>query len=176
MNLDGRICKLRAVELRDVETMYAWENDTALWSVSGTMTPFSRHTLERFVEEQQFDIYQTRQLRLMIETHSGVVVGAIDLFEFDPQNGRAGVGILIHGVEQRGRGYATDALTILCDYSYKVLSLHQLWCNVGSNNIASRALFSKVGFIEVGTKKEWHKGVTGYEDEILMQKIFYSQS
>ena len=84
MHIEGRIVRLRAVEPDDVETMYAWENDPRVWRVSGTLAPFSRHMLSRFVEEQQFDIYQTRQLRLMIENPEGVPVGTLDLFEFDP--------------------------------------------------------------------------------------------
>ena len=60
MNLEGRTTRLRALEPGDIDLMYAWENDTAVWSVSGTLAPFSRHTLERFIQEQQFDIFQTR--------------------------------------------------------------------------------------------------------------------
>ena len=93
MNLEGRTTRLRALEPGDIELMYAWENDTEIWGVSGTLAPFSRHTLERFIEEQQFDIFQTRQQRLIIETPEGLPVGALDLFDLDPVNLRAGVGI-----------------------------------------------------------------------------------
>ena len=106
--------------------MYAWENDTEIWGVSGTLAPFSRHTLERFIEEQQFDIFQTRQQRLIIETPEGLPVGALDLFDLDPVNLRAGVGILIHGAGDRGRGFASDALDVLCRYARQVLGLRPL--------------------------------------------------
>ena len=96
MNLEGRTTRLRALEPGDIDLMYAWENDTAVWSVSGTLAPFSRHTLERFIQEQQFDMFQTRQQRLVIETLGGIPVGALDFFELDPINRRAGIGILIH--------------------------------------------------------------------------------
>ena len=91
MKLSGRAVRLRAVEPDDVALLYAWENDPALWSVSGTLAPFSQDALSRFIERQQHaDIYRTGQLRLMIETLEGVAVGAIDLFEFDPTTcGRA---------------------------------------------------------------------------------------
>lgn len=171
MNLEGRLCRLRAIEPDDIETMYAWENDPEVWSVSGTTAPFSRHTLERFVEEQRFDIYQTRQLRLVIETLAGQTIGALDLFEFDPYNQRAGVGILIHDKTMRGRGYAADALAIACNYGRCVLGLHQLWCGVGDTNPASRRLFQGAGFQETGRKKDWLRTPGGYEDEILLQKI-----
>lgn len=172
--------------------MYRWENDPAVWRVSGTTAPFSRHALERFVEEQRFDIFQTRQQRLIIETldrspddreHCGATnakhsapngscaIGALDLFEFDPLNRRAGIGILIHPADARRKGYATDAVETGCRYASKVLGLHQLWCNVGATNTASLALFRSAGFVEIGTKHDWLWTPDGYEDEILFQRI-----
>lgn len=171
MNLEGRTTRLRALEPDDISLMYAWENDVAVWSVSGTLTPFSRHTLERFIQEQQFDIFQTRQQRLIIETRDGTPVGALDFFELDPINRRAGIGILIHDTAQRGKGYASDAVETACRYAREVLNLHQLWCNVGSYNHPSRALFAKAGFAEVGVKRDWQWRPGGFDDEILLQKI-----
>lgn len=163
---------MRAVEPQDIEPMYRWENDPSIWQVSGTTAPFSRHVLERFVEEQQFDIFQTRQQRLIIETLAdGWIVGALDLFELDTLNARAGIGILIHPADARGRGYATDAIATVCRYAREVLRLHQLWCNVGAANKSSLALFCKAGFVAVGTKRDWQWAPNGYADEILFQKI-----
>lgn len=107
MNIEGTICRLRALEPDDLDTMYRWENDTNIWRVSGTTAPFSRHSLMRLIDEQRFDIYATRQQRLVIETTDTpqpAMAGAVDLFEFDPQNLRAGVGIMT-APEMRGRGY-----------------------------------------------------------------------
>ena len=171
MNLEGRTTRLRALEPGDIDLMYAWENDTAVWSVSGTLAPFSRHTLERFIQEQQFDIFQTRQQRLVIETLGGIPVGALDFFELDPINRRAGIGILIHDDALRGKGYASDAVETACRYAREVLNLHQLWCNVGSDNAPSRRLFAKAGVAEVGVKRDWLWRPGGYGDEILLQKI-----
>ncbi len=172
--------------------MYRWENDAAVWRVSGTTAPFSHHALERFIEEQRFDIFQTRQQRLIIETldrfadgrghrseaseacsvpNDSCAVGAFDLFEFDPLNRRAGIGILIHPADARRKGYATDAIETGCRYAREVLGLHQLWCNVGAANTASLALFRNAGFVEVGTKRDWLWTPDGYTDEILFQKI-----
>ncbi len=171
MNLEGSICRLRAVEPEDVEIMYRWENDPKIWSVSGTTAPFSRHMLAQLVEQQRLDICQTRQLRLIIETPDGEAVGAIDLFEFDPWNARAGVGILIHDRRHRSRGFAADALAVLVAYCRSTLGLHQLWCNVGANNAASLRLFRSAGFDVVGTKREWQRTPEGYADELLLQRL-----
>lgn len=156
--------------------MYRWENDPSIWQVSGTTAPFSRHALERFVEEQRFDIFQTRQQRLIIETIADDrTVGALDLFELDTLNARAGIGILIHPSDARGKGYATDAIATICRYAREVLRLHQLWCNVSITNKASLALFRNNGFIETGIKRDWLWTPDGYKDEILFQKLLQAK-
>ncbi len=172
INLEGKSVRLRAVEPTDVDLMYRWENDPSVWRVSGTIMPFSRSMLERFLEEQRCDIFQSRQLRLIIETLADShPVGTLDLFEFDPLACRAGVGILIYHPDDRGRGYAADALSVLAEYARNTLRLHQLWCDVGADNTASLALFRRAGFVEVGVKRDWQWSPEGYTDEIMMQKI-----
>lgn len=173
MNIEGAICRLRALEPQDIDVMYGWENDTDLWRVSGTMAPFSRHSLMRFIEEQQYDIYASRQQRFVIEADvdgEARAVGAIDLFDFDPQNLRAGVGIVI-SAEYRQTGYAKDALCTLATYVKDVLHMHQLWCSIGADNDASIRLFQSIGFVECGCRREWIITADGAIDEILMQKI-----
>ena len=173
MNIEGKICRLRALEPQDIDAIYNWENDTALWRESGTMAPFSRHVLMRFIDEQQYDIYTTRQQRLIIETdidNNAELVGAIDLFDFDPQNLRAGVGIIVLD-KYRRQGYGLDALIALEGYAREVLHLHQLWCGIGSHNTASLRLFHNAGFIECGCRREWILTADGPIDEVMMQKI-----
>ena len=98
-------------------------------------------------------------------------VGAVDLFEYDPLNGRAGLGILIYGEENRRRGYASDTLEVLGRYAREQLRLHQLWCTVGAGNAASLALFRQAGFVETGVRRDWLWSPEGFRDEILLQKI-----
>ena len=169
MNIEATICRLRALEPEDLELMYGWENDMQIWRVSGTVAPFSRHVLSRLIEEQQFDIYATRQMRLVIE-HDGQAVGAVDLFEFDPHNRRAGVGIIVDS-QHRAQGLGNDALKALEQYARQTLHLHQLWCSVTVDNEASLKLFRKAGYVECGLRREWILTSDGALDEILMQKI-----
>ncbi|MFI3303385.1 MAG: GNAT family protein [Rikenellaceae bacterium] len=166
---EGRVT-LRGVELADIDVMYGIENDLENWSVSGTTQPFSRYLIEAFIESQRGDIYATRQLRLMITSEVDEVVGILDLFEFDPQNHRAGVGIFILD-SFRKRGYAFEALRALEEYSLLVLQLHQLWCGVAVSNEASLRLFESLGYVEAGVKRDWLWCEGGYCDEVILQKI-----
>ena len=84
---------------------------------------------------------------------------------------RAGIGILIHGAGDRGRGFASDALDVLCRYAHDTLRAHQLWCNVGADNEASLRLFRSAGFTEIGIKRDWLWRPDGYHDEVMLQKM-----
>lgn len=169
--LETDCIRLRALEPGDIETLYKWENDTRIWKVSNTIAPFSRYMLRKFIENQKYDIYETKQLRMIIETHDGKAVGAIDLFDIDPTNRRAGVGILIYEDLDRGRGYASGALAAMIKYSFQVIGLNQLYCNVLSSNIKSLNLFKSKGFRVVGLKEEWVRSTDGWIDEYMLQLV-----
>lgn len=165
---------LRAMEPRDVDLMMIYENDMEVWPVSGTLTPYSRYTLELYYKNAVQDIHTARQLRLAIElisetTEPGLTIGYIDLFEFDTQHRRAGVGILIGNKSYRKRGHALEALQLLSKYCFDTLNLHQLYCHIDLENEASLRLFKKAGFRSSGTLHDWilYNGV--YHDVMVMQ-------
>lgn len=163
--------KLRALEPEDLGTIYQWENDPAIWQVSNTHAPFSMFILKQYIEESHRDIFETKQLRLIIENTAGKAVGAIDLFDFDPYHQRAGIGILVYDESDRGQGLATDALELMKKYAVDVLGLHQLYANITTDNPSSIKLFTKAGFKLSGCKKDWIKTPKGWLNEELYQLI-----
>ncbi len=163
--------RLRPLEPDDIDLLYSWENEMAVWEVSNTLSPFSKYILEQYILNSQRDIYESKQLRLVIETLDGTPVGAVDLFDFDPFHLRAGVGILIHNAGERQKGYATDALLLMCSYAKEILGLHQLFANITADNEASLRLFVKCGFELCGRKKDWVKSVDGWKDEFVFQRL-----
>lgn len=166
----GKI-RFRALEPDDIDLLYEWENDAEIWEVSNTFEPFSKYILAKYIRESQRDIYEAKEMRLIIETPDRIAVGAIDLFDFDPFHFRAGVGILIHNKKDRKLGYATDALQLLCDYAKDYLRLHQLYANITEDNLASIHLFNQNGFELCGTKKDWRRTKDGWKTELMFQKI-----
>jgi diamine N-acetyltransferase len=171
MKLKGENISLRALEPEDIDLLYKWENDTSNWQISHTTAPFSRFVLEQYIASSHEDIYQTKQLRLIICNPEGSAIGSIDLFEFDPNHMRAGIGILIAEKEDRRQGYASEALKILSDYCFDTLNLHQIFCNITPDNQPSILLFRKHGFEITGIKKQWLRRGTSFSDELLLQKI-----
>ena len=162
---------LRALEPGDIDLLYQWENNMEIWDVSNTKAPFSKSVLTKYIDHSVKDIYELKQLRLIIQNEDMTPVGAVDLFDFDPYHLRAGVGILIHKNEHRNLGYASDTIQALSEYALNILGLKQLYANIADDNTTSINLFEKTGFEKTGLKKLWLKTVNGWKDEILLQKI-----
>lgn len=161
---------LRSPEPEDLELMYAMENDTSLWSVGNATLPYSRYTLREYLEQSRQDIIAERQARFVIELAEGQCVGMVDLADYDPINGRAEVCVGILG-EYRGKGIATNAVRLLCDYAKDRLHLHQLYVYVPEWNRESVRLFEKCGFTVTAELKDWLRSKDGYNSVFLMQKM-----
>ena len=171
MSLSGEKIILRALEPEDLNFLYQIENNESFWEVSHTQVPFSKYILKRYLENAHLDIYESKQLRLLIEEKSTrKQIGMIDLFDYNPQHKRAGIGILIHPDFEKN-GFASEALSIIINYSFSHLQMHQLYANITSDNIKSLALFNKYNFIKTGVKKDWILSEGKFKDEVLFQLI-----
>lgn len=172
LTLHGTHIYLRALEPEDLEFIYQVENDEAFWEISNTQTPFSHFLVRQYLQNAKQDIYEAKQLRLAICEHGQInAVGLIDLFDFDPKNNRAGVGIMIRESGNRNSGIGSDALGTLIKYAFRHLNVHQLYANIDSGNAASIALFKKFSFEQIGIKKQWNLVGGRYKDEIMYQLI-----
>ncbi|MBN2173773.1 MAG: GNAT family N-acetyltransferase [Bacteroidales bacterium] len=171
--IKGKNVVLRALEPTDVDLLYQWENDQKLWHLSNTLAPFSRFILEQYVLNSEQDIFTAKQLRLMIDKISdqkSTPIGTIDLFEFDPHNRRAGIGIFIVR-NHREHGFASEALQLVIDYCFQTLQLHQVYCNISEDNEISLKLFQKQRFKIIGKKKDWLLLKNRWMDEYILQLI-----
>lgn len=172
ITLKGESIYLRALEPEDLEFIYAIENDQKIWEVSNTQTPYSRFLIKQYLENAHQDIYEAKQLRLAIcQDEDFPALGLIDLFDFDPRNNRAGIGIVIQKEENKGQNIGSEALELLIKYAFYNLNLHQLYANIGVDNVASIALFTKFGFEKIGIKKDWILLRNQYQDEAIFQLI-----
>ena len=172
--LKGNKVHLRALELEDLDYLYALENDESIWEVSNTTTPYSRFVLKQYLENAHRDIFEVKQLRLVICTNNEQrPVGFIDLFDFEPKHRRVGVGILIFSEGDRGKRFASEALKLVSQYAFKHLEVHQLFANISEGNERSMQLFESIGFKNNGCKKDWITSEEGFKNEFIYQLIHH---
>ena len=162
--------KLRAPEPEDLACMMQFENMTTLWELSNTTGPYSRFYLKQYIEMNQNNLYEDKQLRLMIENPGKQVVGIIDLCNFDPFHHRAEVGIVI-AASYQGQGIGELALSLLKEHSFDFLGIHQLYAYIDVTNEPCRKLFKKCGFEECAYLKDWMRTGKTYRDVVMVQCI-----
>jgi len=162
---------LRAPEPSDVDFLFELENDIKLWHVSQTRNPLSRFDMEQYIFSLEKDPFKAGNVRFIIESAvEKNILGTVDLFEIDALNKRAGVGIVILE-KHRNKGYAFEALSLVKKYSFEVLDLHQLYCNIETDNELSLKLFTSAGYEISGVKKEWNRKNGRWIDEYFLQLI-----
>lgn len=161
---------LRALEPSDLDFLYKMENDESVWEISNTSTPYSRYILKQYLDNSHQDIYEAKQLRLVITMiEDGRSIGFVDLFDFEPKHQRVGLGIVIFDKADRGKSYAFQALEMICSYTFTHLNMHQLYANITGDNVRSLELFKKMGFEQTGIKKDWIFSEGKFKDEHLFQ-------
>lgn len=168
--LKDEMISLRAPEPEDLELMYVMENDTTLWSIGNATLPYSRYTLREYLEQSRQDLFAEHQARFVIELQNGEAAGMIDLADFDPLNSRAEVCIGVLG-KHRGKGIATRALDLLCNYAFKKLHMNQLYAFVPDWNEESMGLFEKNGFKKSALLQQWQRTENGFGNVFLVQKL-----
>lgn len=173
ITLKGEHVYLRALEPEDLEFIYEIENNQDIWEISNTITPYSKFLIKQYLDQAHKDIYEAKQLRLVICDFDDLAIGMIDLFEFDVKNKRAGVGILIKDTINREKGFGGAALQLLTNYCKSHLDIHQLFCNVSEDNVRSLRLFQHQGFSIIGLKKDWNFVNGSFKNEYLLQLILH---
>lgn len=170
MFLENEVIHLRAVEPEDLELLYSWENDSSLWMYgSGTYSPFSKYAIRQYIAGVQ-DVYECRQLRLMIEEkQTEQIVGTIDLYDFDIHNSRIAVGVLVDK-KHRGKGFACQSVGLVEDYVFDYLHIHQIYVHVAESNDASIRLFEKGGYEKNAVLIDWIRRDDEFENVFLFQK------
>jgi diamine N-acetyltransferase len=73
--------------------------------------------------------------------------------------------------DNRGKGYSREALDLVINYCFNTLMVHQLFCNISSENEISMKLFTSTGFDIIGNKKDWLHINNQWKDEYLLQLI-----
>ena len=157
--------RLRKIEPTDLPYLYQWENDAQMWADSDTHNPLSQYDLREYIASSTGDIYKDGQLRLMIDDE-GSTMGCIDLFDFDPRNRKAAIGMYI-APHARGKGIGTKAVKSIEEYAFDFLKLRMLYAIIAINNTACSTIYKKEGYLPSSILKAW----TIEDDAILWQKI-----
>lgn len=104
----------------------------------------------------------------IIKQENDELIGNCSLHNLDFINQKATVGIFIGDKENRGKAYGSEALELLIDYGFNKLNLNNIMLTVFSFNEPAIACYKKVGFKEIGRRREAYFKNNERYDEIYM--------
>ncbi len=162
--------KFRALEMDDLQWLYLIENDEGLWKYSNTIVPFSKEILTKYILNSNRDIFDVKQLRMVVYSKEVSRIGLIDLYDFSPENKRLALGIIIDE-KYRNIGVAKNALSLIEKWIKSRLDIHQIYVNIGEENLISIKLFKSLGYNKIGLKKDWNFYNNKFNSEFTFQKI-----
>ena len=103
----------------------------------------------------------------IIDSESGDYLGEIVLNELDADNASMNFRIaLLPGLP--GRGYGTEATTVVLDFAFGRLGLHRVFLDVYSFNPRALRSYEKAGFVTEGRQRHTLNWDGEWADSILM--------
>ena len=125
--------------------------------------PGEREFLEKAVNEEF--------IFAMVKQENDELIGNIGLTKIDYKCGTAELGIFIGEEDNLSKGYGSEAIKLLIEFSFKELRLHNIMLTVYDMNERAIKAYTKCGFKEFGRRHEarFHDGK--YHDIIYMEVI-----
>ena len=100
---------------------------------------------------------------VIVRMEDDAVLGEAVLMDLDEDNASMAYRISLIGPEVFNRGYGTETTRLVRDFALGPLRLHRLGLEVNSFNTAAIAVYTKVGFVREGVRREavrrarrWH--------------------
>lgn len=116
-------------------------------------------------------IKNNAQIFAIVDADNDKLIGNCSIFRINERNRKAEVGIFIGDKNYWSKGYGTEALSLLIDYAFNVLNLNNIMLEVFGYNKRAINSYKKVGFKEIGRRREAIIFASEKHDEIYMDII-----
>jgi len=166
--LKGKKVLLRPLKKSDCAFFVKWMNDPEITQYLTLYLP-----LTELEEEKWFENLATGRKGIDVvfaieDIKSKKLIGNCGLHKIDPKNHDAILGIAIGDKKYHGRGYGTEAATLLVDYGFNQLNLHRIGSSVYDFNLRSLNLHKLLGFRQEGRLRKKHFKNGKFHDEIFL--------
>ena len=162
----GTTIYLRPLEREDAPRIQAWINDPEVTATLAFYRPMNLQAEEEFirhVNEGEHDMV----LGIAVK-ETDALIGVTGLHRIDFKNRHTSFGISIGEKSEWGKGYGTEATSLMVQYAFETLNLHRVWLQVYETNERGRRCYAKVGFQQEGVLRQERYHAGRYWDAILM--------
>ena len=166
---EGDIIRLRALELTDLDDIMKYFNTYETRLGLGNILPCSRAQEEEWIKGAIERYKQGTEYTFVIEKKDNKqLVGTCGIFSISPTSRTAELGIGIHNPENYNKGFGTDAMICLMKFGFRILNLHRIELGVHSFNERAIHVYNKLGWKEVGRRRDAVFMQGKYHDSIVM--------
>ncbi len=145
---------LRIPEPSDAEAVYRALHDAKMGRFVRRPSPYRRLDADAFVRVTRRKMQKGEFLSLLgFERASSELRVAVGLHSIDWANRHAEIGYWVPRAHW-GKGWATEAVTAVCQEAFRRLPIHRIEATVSSGNVASARVLAHVGFVKEGTRRE----------------------
>lgn len=160
---------IQKVAIYHADSILEWENHLEGWAPKHVDAGYSLLDILQLIQDLQ-DVRSAKQDRWMVlEVESERLVGLVDLTDIDFEQGKAGVGVLIADKNDRGRGYAKDALKLLEKVAASY-GIYSLIAEVLPGNHDSLGLFEASGYKRKGFSTQSYVEEDRYIHAVILEK------
>lgn len=169
--IDGTDIMLRSLELSDCTSSYvSWMQDKMTnYYMETRWIEQNEDTIQEFVNKVRNS--EDSYLFAILEKNSQKHIGNIKIGPIDRRYHYADISYFIGEKDFHGKGYASQAVALICDFGFSVLGLHRLQAGVIEGNTASEKVLKKCGFILEGTFRDKNMLEGKYVKTYLFAKI-----
>ena len=171
--IEGERVRLRKVEKQDLPLLHKWANDrdVVAWARFSPEQMSSLAALEKAYEKELHDEETERTSYMIEETATSRAIGWCVVRTWDRKHVSANVGISLGEKDLWGKGYGTEAMSLLLEIVFDHQGWHhaELW-TLAENDRAIKS-FEKCGFRRVGVEREVAYFSGGYHDVVLMEQL-----
>ncbi|HHT21003.1 MAG TPA: GNAT family N-acetyltransferase [Tissierellia bacterium] len=137
----------------DVLIYTKWMNDPEVTIGLGNHSAIYSHLKQKDVLESYARSQENINLAI-IDKATDRLIGNCGLKDINHQHRRGELGIFIGEAAFRGQGHGTEAMALLLDFGFRVLNLHNINLKYFSFNKQGERAYRKLGFKEVGRRRE----------------------
>lgn len=163
----GEKCYLSPCSPEDAQKWAEWLNDSEVSLPLGDEV-YTTITLERMQEDVRSIAVKQENVFTIVDLKTGAAIGRCLLFGIDAVNRSAMMGIFIGEKACWGQGYGQEATRLLLDYAFNLLNLHSIMLGAFAFNQRAIHAYQKVGFKEIGRRREARLVAGKKYDAILM--------
>lgn len=169
--LVGQHVNLRILEEDDVGSDYvSWMSDRSVCRY--LTTPANIHDEESLKQYVRSMNLSSRDHLFGVFDEAGARhVGNIKIGNVDAVKNSADIGLIIGAKNCWGKGYATDAISVITEFAFETLSLHRLWAGMIAENIGSLNAFQRAGYKEVERRKKHTPFEGRLVDSIIVERL-----